>query len=219
MIITPRLAQAFFIVNLQYLFKEHPDYPWKSDMSKTSIFIQGEYSEDARHQNILPGIIVETSGAVIATNGVGASMDGVSIHKLYLTKTTHQFAVQSTMTIHILAESKIEVEELGFEVLLFVASLKTECGKMGIGFIGEPTQTVARPLERQGQNNVYQSSVVFPFQFAVRREHTPIDPGLLLAEINTYLNLTNDQANDVVDDGKNYIKLRVTQEDVTAEQG
>lgn len=216
MIITPRIAQAFFIVNLQNMFKTHVQYPWSVDRGKSQIFIQGEYSEDAKHQNILPAVIVEASGASVTTDAIGSSMQNTEIHRLYLAKTMHQFAVQSTMTLHVLAESKVEVEELGFEILLFVTSLKTECGKMGLSYVGYPTQTVARPLERQGQNNVYQSSVVFPFQFTVKRIHTPIDPGLLLTEINTYLDLPS--GDDVEADGMTKIKLRVTQADVTAEQ-
>lgn len=217
--LTQRLIQAFYVINIQSLFKDHPEYKWEKDRSRTQIFIQSDLAEDTREQNIMPAVIVDSSGARIEPIGLNADMDDMQVTRLYQIKTAHQMIITSNMQFHVIAESKVEAEDIGFQLLLFANSLRMEAGRMfGVNYVGACTQHPIQAIERQDLHNVYRSTVAFTYQFPVRVVHTPVDPGELLREINTYIDLPPEYLVDTTPDGRVIITLRVTEADVTGEQ-
>ena len=242
---TPRIVRVFAIVALQRYFANHPEYPWKQDRSETQIFIQPDMAEDVRERNINPAIIVESSGHRYGNESIGNVAHAAQYKEAYVEE-IFQFLVEGSINIHCLAESDDAAEELGFEVAILMQSLRQTAAEiMQIQTLSMPQQSKPQLIQRDTWAGHYDCVVSFGYSFAVRRKHTPIDKGVLLNEINSYIGLepptlqpgtgetggtnTGGQngnwggtggilGGDGVDDGITELKITVSNTEITGEQ-
>jgi hypothetical protein len=166
----------------------HPEYPWNPDRGKTALFIQSDFAKDAKHQNVDPIIVVEGSGINYSQTGLTNNMANFTVDNLYQMQTHHQFLAESSINIHCMCTSSDAAEELGFEVAMFVQSLRLIAAEM-IQFqhITMPQQSKAQAVARNDWTGKFDSIVSFGYSFALRRRHTPVDKGELLKMIEFYL--------------------------------
>ena len=183
-ILTPRISRTLFIRALQYYFTDHPEYPWLADRSKTQIFIQDEIAEDAKHDSVIPTIVVENTGYSFQDDAIGANNAHVERYKQYSHITHSQYVVQAGINIHCLSQSSVDSEELAFEIGFFILSLKQHMHTMfNMQKISSPVQSKASNIEKDGWNYHYDSVLSFAYWMAIRSTHTPVDPGPVLAAI------------------------------------
>lgn len=242
---TPRIVRAFVIVALQRYFANHPEYPWKKDRSETQIFIQPDMAEDVRERDINPSIIVESSGHRYGNDAIGNVAHATQYKEAYVEQ-TYQFLVEGSISVHCLAESDDAAEELGFEIAIFLQSLRPTVAEiLQVQTWSMPQQSKPQLIQHDTWAGHYDSIVSVGYSFAIRRKHTPIDKGVLLTEINSYLDLDNPtlqpgtgetggtstggqngnwggtggiNGGDGVDDGIIQLKFTVTNTEITGEQ-
>ena len=185
---TPRIVRVFVIVALQRYFANHPEYPWVADRSATSIFIQADMAEDARETNINPAVIVESSGLQYSNDSIGNAAYFAQYKQAYVEE-YYQFLARGSFSVHCLAESDDASEELGFEIAMFLQSLKPTVGEiLQLQEFSMPSQSKPQLVQHDTWAGHYDTIVSVNYSFAIKRKHTPIDKGVLLTEINTYLN-------------------------------
>ena len=194
---TPRIVRAFTIVTLQRYFSTHPEYTWTPDRSKTELFIQSDFAEDTRLQNIDPILVVEGSGVSYQNNGTTNNLANFDVVKMYQLETYHQFLAEGSINIHCIAAASDAAEELAFEVAMFVQSMRMFAGEMlQLQQITMPQQSKAQLMNRDEWSGNYDSVVSFGYSFAIRRKHTPVDPGEILKEIEAYIHTPNKDKTD-----------------------
>lgn len=185
---TPRIARVFFIVALQNYFKDHPEYKWSPDTNKTDLYIRTDYAEDARYQNIDPQIVVEGGSIRYSSSSIGNNIADYNIINSYQTETYHQFLAESNINIHCLASSSDTAEELGFEVAMFMQSLKNLTATvLQIQNMSMPQQSKPQLTSRTEAAGKYDSVVSMSYSFALMRKYTPLDAGTILNGITVYI--------------------------------
>ena len=192
--LTPRIIEAFFIVALQQYFASHATYPWSRDQQKTAIAVQSAYAEDTREQNLLPGIFVETGSVSIGNETVG-NLAHFNVYHDYLIEQLVNLTINGSIAIHCVAESKIETAELAFEVAMFLQGVRTTLADMvQLQFLSTPSISASGIHSREGSVTTFDTVVSLNYAFTAQRKVTPIDRGVLLTEINTYINSPADIA-------------------------
>lgn len=189
---TPRIVRALVIVALQKYFINHTEYPWQSDRSKTSIFIQADYAEDTREHNVNPMIVVESTGISFSSDSTGGNLAHLDRYKEAYVEEYFQFLANGGLNIHCIAEGDDAAEELGFEVAMFITSLKpTLADILQIQYLSMPSQSKPQVVRRDDWQGEYDCIVSFNYAFAIKQRHIPIDKGELLADILFYLDPSN----------------------------
>ena len=132
-------------------------------------------------------IIVETSGVQYANDSIGNSARAIT-YKMAYVEQYFQFLARGGLTIHCLAEGDDAAEELAFEVAMFLTSLRVIAAEiMQFQEMSMPVQSKPMPAKHENWGACYDCAVSLSYAFAIRRKHTPIDKGLLLNEINSYV--------------------------------
>lgn len=157
------------------------------------MFIQSDLALDSRYQNVDPIIVVEGGGINYSQLGTTNNMINFSFDNLYQMHSYHQFLAESTINIHCIASASDAAEELGFEVAMVVQSMKLISGEMlQFQSMSMPQQSKAQMMGRNEWAGKFDSVVSFQYSFAIKRKHTPVDPGELLKEIEFYFNHPTD---------------------------
>lgn len=159
------------------------EYPWTSDRAKTTMLIQSDFAEDAKYPNVDPCIVVEGGGISYTNDSIGNTA-GMDVYKLAYVQQYYQFLARSTINIHCIAGSDDAAEELGFEVAMFMQSMRPISAVMlELQEFSMPSQSKPQLMTRAEWSGKYDSVVTVGYAFALRRKHTPIDIGELLADI------------------------------------
>lgn len=192
-LLTPRISRTLFMRALQYYFSDHPEYKWDPDRSKTQIFIQDEIAEDARHDSIIPTIVIENTGYNFSDDSIGSNLAHVERHREYLHLSEHQYVVNGGINIHCLSQSSIDSEELAFEISFFILSLRWQLHTMfNMQKMSTPSQSKATGIQREGWYYHYNSVVSFSYSIAVRSKLTPVDNGPLLRDLMASIHINKD---------------------------
>lgn len=183
----PRFIRAFFLLVLRELFKESEDYPFVPDKAKTEIFIQEEFPEDSKYEDILPCIVVETNGIAYNNDSIG-NTHSITYPKPYQPTMTKQFTVTGNINVHCIVESRIDSEELACDVARMLITMRDPAmAFLHLQFMTMPQQSKAVQSRREGWAGVYDSVVSIQFTYAMKISTTNIDTGELLTAIEVYM--------------------------------
>ena len=177
------------IVSLQSYFRDHPEYRWSEDERKTQIRIQSDFAKDARDRNLDPMVVVQGGDISYASTGIGNNIAyGASVKNMYQMESCNQFTADSNVNIHCIASAPDAAEEMGFEVAMYFQSLRSNIGNiLQLQNISMPRQSKPQQMGGEEWAGNFDSVVSFSYSFAIRRKHTPVDPGELLKAIEFYL--------------------------------
>lgn len=200
--LTPRIVNTFFTLALQQYFRTHPEYPWSPYDNKTLIDITPDYIEDDDMEKGLPLIIVQNGPSSIEPAGVGTGMystgsravmlDNIVTHKDGVWDTKLQFTINSQTQIQVIATSKDDVDELAFDIAMFMLMLKYSVANiLQLQFVGSPQQSPAQQMTQVGWQGKYMSSIIVPYTYTIARQWMPIDFGPVLTAIETAMTPVN----------------------------
>lgn len=200
--LTPRIVNTFFTLSLQQYFRTHPEYPWSPYDNKTLIDITPDYIEDDNMEKGLPLIIIQNGSSSLEPSGIGNGiynsggreilLNGEKTVKDGVWDTKLQFTVNSHTQIQVIATSKDDVDELAFEIAMFMLMLKYSVANiLQIQFVGNPQQSPAQQMTQVGWQGKYMATVMVPYTFTIARRWLPIDFGPVLAAIETELSPVN----------------------------
>lgn len=205
-VLTPRIVRAFFIVGLRRYFSNHPEYPCNDAERISAITIQEGYDEDARYENRIPAIIVESSGVRFNQEGIGNQME---MHKLNPYQAMHSLGctINGDINITAIADSSIDSEELAWEIALWLMVAKNPVNSLThMQFMGMPQLSAPTLSDKQGYNGSYSTTISFNYSFAVKLNWTPFDKGELLKEIGFYLDTYDPAASTNTGNTPNNVK-------------
>ena len=196
--LTPRIVNTFFILALQKYFSTHPEYPWSPEDSNTQIDLATDYDEEDFKQKSLPLIVVQNGPTMISAAGVGTGTQYTGPRKelrdgeltelpgIWDRKAT--YLINSSVNFRVVAGSKDDVEEIAFELGLFLMSLKyTVANVLQIQNIDSPQIQPPQPIKQDGWANQYVAHVYVSYSYILSRVWMPVDYGPLLTGIETKL--------------------------------
>lgn len=200
--LSPRIVNTFFILALQKYFSTHPEYPWSPDDSKTQLDLAVDFDEEDFKQKGLPLVVVQNGPSMISPAGVGSGTqftgprqelkDGIRTELQGIWDRKATYVINSSVNIRIVAGSKDDVEELSFEVALFLLSLKyTIANVLQIQNIGSPQIQPPQPIKQDGWSNVYAAHIYVDYSYILSRIWQPVDYGPVLKSIETVMTPVN----------------------------
>ena len=198
---SPRICRTLFTVLLQRYFRQHPEYKWDKDRTKTKVFIQAAEAIGARESNIIPSILVDSGGFSLADAGVGNStLKMMQMPTLYQYQDFKQCGVRTSITLSCLADTAIDAEQLAWDLSTFLIAIKTTILEVtGAQYLALPQVSKAAKTLRNDWANCFEAQIMLSLELAVQVSVTPIDKGELLREINLVLD------SDIDDDGSSAI--------------
>lgn len=186
-LLTPALVRVCIIIAIRNYFRGHPDYPFNDDDAKSEIFVQGDLTENAKYEDIIPAVIVEGNGTNFVEDSVG-NVSGVADVNRYLLKTEKQYTIGTSITLSVICQSQVESENLAFELSLFLCSLKQYKGNtLNLQGLTVPSIGKTFMVNKEGFQGTFCTPIQVQATFARKINNVQLDEGPLLRDVIMYM--------------------------------